>query len=263
MVTLTHARSAGSRLDTLPLAIVIASWVLMILLLQGGHEHLLAHDAVLSGHVLPPLSTILLFLAAWQVMTGAMMLPSTLPLVRLFAGASRGQDHPRTVVAVFLTAYFAVWTGFALAALAFDGLLHMVVDHWAWLEAHPHLIAGTVLVLAGAFQFSPLKERCLDACRSPLGFLYQHYRRGPRGAWNLGIRHGLFCLGCCWALMLVMFAVGIGSIAGMAALTGVMTIEKSYPWGRRLVPIVGIVFIGWGLGEIFRPEALPSLLLRA
>jgi predicted metal-binding membrane protein len=249
MATLAPSRSSGRR-DLLPLAIVGVSWLLMTLLMTGDHTHLLAHDAVLSGHVLPPLSTVVLFLAAWQVMTGAMMLPSSLPLIRLFTGASRNQEHPRLVLAFFVGAYFAVWTGFAFAALAVDGVIHLTVDRWAWLEDRPHLVAGSVLVLAGAFQFSPLKERCLDACRSPMGFLYQHYRRGPRAAWALGLRHGLFCLGCCWALMLVMFAVGIGSLAAMAALTGIMTIEKSFRWGRRLVPMVGIALITWGTGVL-------------
>jgi predicted metal-binding membrane protein len=241
-------------------AVVLVSWLLMIAMMTGGHQHTMSHDAIFAGSGRPSVPAILLFLAAWQLMTGAMMLPSTLPLIHLFTGASRNQARPRAAMVAFLGAYFAVWTGFAVAALAFDGVLHGLVDRWTWLAERSHLIAGGVLILAGAFQFSPLKERCLDACRSPLGFLHQHYRRGIGGAWNLGIRHGLFCLGCCWALMLVMFAVGIGSIAGLAGLTGVMTIEKSMPWGRRLVPLVGVGLIVWGIGLVLVPEVLPSAM---
>jgi len=259
MATLARS-SSPTRIDLLPFILVALSWGLMVALMTGGHTDVMAHDSVFAGPALPSASTLLLFLAAWQVMTGAMMLPSTLPLFQLFVGASRRQEQPHLARIVFLVAYFAVWTGFALVALTFDGVLHVVVDRWAWLEDRPHVIAGTVLIVAGAFQFSPLKERCLDACRSPLGFLYQHYRRGVGGAWHLGIRHGLFCLGCCWALMLVMFAVGIGSIAGMAGLTGVMTIEKSFPWGRRLVPIVGVTLIAWGIGLAVAPGTLPAWL---
>jgi predicted metal-binding membrane protein len=259
MATIAHSRS-GPRLDILPLAVIGVSWVLMALLMTGNHTHLLSHDSVLAENRVPRLMTLILFLATWQVMTGAMMLPSSLPLVRLFTTASRNQEQSRTVLTVFLGAYFVVWTGFAFAALAFDAGVHGAVSQWTWLADRPHMIAGTVLVLAGAFQFSPLKERCLDACRSPMGFLYQHYRRGPKAAWNLGIRHGLFCLGCCWALMLVMFAVGIGSIAGMAGLTGVMTIEKAFPWGRRLVPIVGVALIVWGAVLAVAPTSLPTPL---
>jgi predicted metal-binding membrane protein len=232
----------------------------MALLMTGNHAHLLSHDAILTGRAIPGPSTVILFLAAWQVMTGAMMLPSSLPMLQLFAGVSRNQQRPRLVLGAFVAAYFAVWTGFALAALVTDAGLHTVADRWSWLDARPRLIAGAVLVGAGLFQFSPLKERCLDACRSPMGFLYQHYRRGVPAAWNLGLRHGLFCLGCCWALMLVMFAVGIGSLAGMAGLTGVMTIEKSFPWGRRLVPIVGIALIAWGTALLLAPTAFLGFL---
>jgi predicted metal-binding membrane protein len=161
---------------------------------------------------------------------------------------------------MFLLAYFVVWTGFAVAALASDGLLHVLVERWRWLDTRPWLIAGSVLALAGAFQFSPLKERCLDACRSPLGFLWRYYRRGAWSAWRLGLRHGLFCLGCCWALMLVMFAVGLGNLVWMAVLTGVMVIEKTMPWGRRLVPVVGVVLLTWGGLVLVRPGWLPALL---
>ncbi len=240
-------------------ALVIGSWVIMVLLMTGPHHRLLAHDAILAGRSWPDPATLLLFLAAWQVMTGAMMLPSSLPMVRLFVGASRRQSRPGAALALFVGAYFAVWTGFALLALLADAGLHVTVARWHSLADRPELITGGVLILAGAFQFSSLKERCLDACRSPLGFLYQHYRRGLRSAWALGLRHGLFCLGCCWALMLVMFAVGIGSLAGMAGLTGVMVIEKAFPWGRRLAPIVGLSLMAWGSWLIFAPMALGAV----
>ena len=246
-----HLRLPGRLPGTLPTILMIAaSWLVMVVLVTGSHDRIMAHDAMLAGRLLPSLPTLLLFLAAWQVMTGAMMLPSSLPMIRLFAATSRNQEHPSLVLAVFLGAYFVVWTGFAVAALVADAGLHLIVDHMAWLDRHPGTITGAVLIGAGAFQFSPLKEQCLEACRSPLAFLYQHYGRGVRRAWDLGLRHGLFCLGCCWALMLVMFAVGIGSLAGMAALTGVMAIEKAFPWGHRLVPVVGVGLIGLGLIEM-------------
>src|SRR5690606_29214040 len=112
---------------------------------------------------------------------------------------------------------------------------------------------GSVLLLAGGFQFSPLKEQCLSECRSPLGFLRRHYQRGLGAAWALGVRHGLFCLGCCWALMLVMFAVGVGSLVWMVGLTAVMVAEKTTRWGRRLAPVVGVALIALGLLAILRP----------
>ena len=237
--------------------VVVAAWGLALLLPMVGAGDLVSHHALLQRDELPRPGKVLLFLAAWQVMTGAMMLPSSLPMVGLFSRAARGQVRPGMAVAAFLTAYFAVWTGFGLAALVGDAGLHRLVERWAWLDERPWLIAGTVLVLAGAFQFSPLKERCLDACRNPLSFLWHHYRRGIGPAWSLGVRHGIFCLGCCWALMLMMFAVGVGSLAWMAWLTGVMTIEKTVPRGRRLVPVVGATLLVWGALVLLQPAWLP------
>jgi predicted metal-binding membrane protein len=108
-------------------------------------------------------------------------------------------------------------------------------------------VLGGVLVLAGGFQFSELKKACLTACRSPASLLWQHYRQGVRAAWTLGVHHALRCLGCCWALMLVMFATGAGSLAWMLLLTGLMVAEKTTAWGARLVRPAGVALIASGL----------------
>jgi predicted metal-binding membrane protein len=240
--------------------LVAAAWALGVVMVATGSHQALRHHDVLADTTIPSPASLALFLAAWQVMTAGMMLPSSLPMVHLFARASRGQTRPRLALGLFLAAYFAVWTLFALAALLTDAGLHALVARWGWLDARPWLISGMLLVAAGAFQFSPLKERCLDACRNPLSFLWHHYRRGPRAAWDLGWRHGLFCLGCCWALMLVMFAVGVGSLVWMAGLTGVMVIEKTSRAGRRLVSLVGAALLLWGALLLLAPAALPAAL---
>ncbi len=237
--------------------VVATAWGLALLSVATGYDRLLRHDAIIHAGSLPGPLAVLLFLVPWQVMTGAMMLPSSRPMVGLFAQASHRQACPRLALITFLAAYFAVWSGFALVALTGDAGLHHLVERWRWLDERPKLIGGTVLVLAGAFQFSPLKERCLDACRSPAGFLWRYYQRGVRSAWVLGLRHGLFCLGCCWALMLTMFAVGVGSLAWMSVLTGVMLIEKTARWGRRLVPLVGVALLAWGAIVLLQPGWLP------
>jgi predicted metal-binding membrane protein len=218
------------------------------------------HDALLEGHRMPFALAIIVFFAAWQLMIAAMMLPSSLPVIQLFDQASRHQARRRQARAAFLAAYFVVWTAFALIALANDTGLHWLVDHWRWLDERQWLIGGSVLVLAGAFQFTPLKDRCLDACRNPMSFLWHHYGRGTRAAWQLGLRHGLFCVGCCWALMLLMFAVGVGSLSWMAWLTAVMIVEKTVPWGRRLVPVVGVALLVWGGAVLLQPDWLPAML---
>jgi predicted metal-binding membrane protein len=237
---------------------IAAAWILTVVLLFNDGFHTLAHGAVLEERSRSWLTTIVLFLLAWQVMTAAMMLPSSLPMIGLFARVSKGQAKPRRAIAAFLSAYFAVWTGFAVVALTGDAGLHKLVKQWSWLDAHDYVITGSIFVIAGAFQFSSLKERCLDACRTPVGFLFAHYRRGTKAAWDLGVRHGLFCLGCCWALMLIMFAVGVGSLVGMAALTGVMVIEKTHRHGRRLASIVGIVLLVSGGLVLLQPNWLPA-----
>jgi predicted metal-binding membrane protein len=138
---------------------------------------------------------------------------------------------------VFLSAYVAVWLAFAVVALIGDAGVHAVVDSAPWLRERDGL------VLAGAAQFTPLTRRCLRACRDPRGFLFQHYQRGTAAAWSLGIRHGVYCLGCCWALMLVMFATGIGNLWWMVALTAVMVAEKTMRRGHLLVAPIGVVLL--------------------
>ncbi len=183
------------------------------------------------------------FLLAWQVMLTAMMLPSSLPLVRLFARTSARQPRPRAAMAGFLGGYALVWGTFGALAFVFDIGVHATVDASPWLLDHDWMLGAGVFVLAGAFQFSSLKYACLDKCRHPAQFLMRFYERGAAGGLRLGVRHGAFCLGCCWALMFVMFAVGVASLVAMAVLTGLMVYEKTQPRGREAVPVVGVAMV--------------------
>lgn len=233
--------------------VVLTAWALILLSTVTGFEHHLHHTAMMEHSTSPWPLKLLLFLSAWQVMTGAMMLPSSLPMVRLFAQASSGQAHPRLVLLTFLAAYATVWSGFALLTFVGDLGLHWLFSYWPWLHTRPELLSGLTLLVAGAFQFSPLKESCMKQCQNPMSFLMQHYQRGLRSAWNLGSRHGLYCLGCCWALMLVMFAVGMANLAWMLALTGVMVLEKTSQHRQWLVPVVGVVLLIWGVIVLLQP----------
>jgi predicted metal-binding membrane protein len=244
------ARPAGPRLrdPAVPLWTAAAvAWALTVALtLTGGtaaghHDHVLEHDSQ------PWPLRISLFLAVWVVMLAAMMLPTLVPLARAFAPVSARAPRPHVARFGFYGGYLAIWLVFAPLALAFDTSIHLVVHSWPWLEAHEGLILSSTLVLVGAYQLSPLKERCLTACRDPFTFLWQHYRRGLRGGVNLGVRHGLWCMGCCWALMLLMFATGVGSLLWMLGLTAVMVAEKTTRWGARLVVPVGVVLVLAGL----------------
>lgn len=160
-----------------------------------------------------------LYLVAWQVHIAAMMLP----LMSLFNQASTGQRHPGLARIGFLGGYLVVWIEFGIVALVGDALLGWVAVHGGMLR--PEWMAGAVLLLAGAFQFSTLKERCLGKCRQPRVFLLNHYRRGMLGGLALGARHGAFCVGCCWALMLVMFLVGGVVMVGPAWLPSLVAMH--------------------------------------
>jgi predicted metal-binding membrane protein len=201
-----------------------------------------------------------LFLAAWQAMIAAMMLPSSLPLIRLFSVASAGAPARGRAIAAFLGGYALVWTAFGAVAFAADALLHRLIDQTAGLRAHQWVIVAALLALAGAVQFTPLKDRCLSQCRHPGAFLIRHYRRGTSSAFALGRRHGLFCLGCCWALMLVMFVAGTASLIWMAALTALMVYEKTARHGNQVVPLTGIALLAWATLVLVHPAGMPVLL---
>jgi predicted metal-binding membrane protein len=234
------------------------AWVLALLTQLTGRERLLNHDTLIEGG-LPPWAALGVFLVAWQFMIAAMMLPSSYPLIRLFDTVSANQPRAARARAAFLGGYVAVWTGFGAIAFLGDTAVHSTVDQWGWLAAHPWLIAGSTLLVAGAFQFSPLTDRCLRECRNPGMFLLRHYRRGVGEAFRLGRRHGLFCLGCCWALMLVMFAAGVASLWWMAALATVMFYEKVGRAGHRLVPVVGLLLLALAALVFAHPAWLPAV----
>ncbi len=222
---------------------IAAAWAAAIAAQLAGAAALLHHDSLLAGGGPPLVVAALLSLLAWQVMIAAMMLPSSLPLVRLYARASAQAPQRRRAMAAFLGGYALVWSGFGLAAFGADAGVHAVISSNSWLERHDWWIGASVLALAGAFQFTSLKDACLDKCRHPGQFLMRYYERGAGGGLRLGMRHGAFCVGCCWALMLVMFAAGVASLIWMALLTAVMIHEKTRPAGARTVPVTGVALL--------------------
>jgi predicted metal-binding membrane protein len=254
------APATGVRLPAAVPAAIAGAWGITLVAQVTGRARLFDHDAVVQAH-LPLATAVAVFLVGWQVMVAAMMLPSALPLVRLFAATSASQPRRRMVMAAFLAGYGAVWTAFGAAAFVADVGFHGLVRRWAWLGARPWLILGTVLVAAGAFQFSHLKDRCLDQCRHPGAYLLPRYRRGAAAAFRLGSGHGLFCLGCCFALMTVMFAVGVGSLAWMGVLAALMVHEKTGPGGKRSVPLAGWSLVAAGALLLLHPAWLPRALI--
>lgn len=190
-----------------------------------------------------------LYVAGWTLMTVAMMLPTTLPLIAIFRRMTARRPDRARLVALLVLGYLGVWLAFGVAAHLADLGLHRAYDGLPWLQANAWVFGAGPLVLAGAFQFSRLKYHCLDRCRAPLGFVVAHWhgRRDRTEALLLGVRHGAFCVGCCWALMFLMFAVGTGNVGWMLALGAVMAVEKNAPWGRRLSVPLGVALLAWGL----------------
>ena len=236
-----------------PWLVVIAAWTLALVAVLTNQSYLINHHYLLEQSHLPALVALVVFLACWQVMTVGMMLPSSMPMVYMMVHASRRQKHTWAIQAAFLAGYALVWTAFAVAAFLGDTQVHRLVHGWFWLYTHSWLIGAATFALAGGFQFSPLKERCLKQCRSPFSFFVRYYRKGVGAAWRLGLRHGAFCLGCCWALMLVMFGLGVSSLVWMAVLAGVMVIEKTFPGGQRLSPFIGVALLGLAVLWLVHP----------
>ena len=190
-------------------------------------------------------------LLMWATMMVGMMVPTAAPMVLLFAANSRRlreQQQPYVPTVVFLSGYVMVWSGFAVAATLGNWALH-VNDLMSSMmgESVSIYLGGGLLIAAGLFQLSPLKYVCLKHCRSPLSFLTNDWREGSWGAFNMGLRHGAFCLGCCWMLMGLLFVLGIMNLIWIAALAAFVLLEKVAPAGQYVGMTAGILLIIWGV----------------
>jgi predicted metal-binding membrane protein len=250
-----HSRA----LAVLLAALAFLAWAALWWWSTGPYSRYLAHGgwadlalvatlcrAVPQGSVVVPA---VLHALAWVLMIAAMMLPTTYPLLALFRRIVAGRADARLLVALVVAGFFVVWFAFGLAAHAADELVQWSAVRVPGLLGHSWLLGAAILVGAGAFQFSKLKYRCLEECHTPFSFVMARWHgRAPRlEAWRLGVDHGLFCVGCCWALMLVMFVVGTGSIGWMLLLAAVMAAEKNLTWGRKLRAPLGIGLVAWGV----------------
>ncbi len=230
-------------------ALVVLSWAMLWLWERSPYAVFLDHSMMrglcLSGS---PFSVINLYVLGWVLMLAAMMLPTTFPLIEMFRRLTQRSKDQTLLMVLLVGGYLSVWLGFGAVAHAADWVVLEAVDRLDPGQRGSWMIGAGVVLLAGIFQFTRLKYRCLDKCRTPLSFVTQYWRRqsGRLGAFMLGIRHGAYCVGCCWALMLLMFAVGAGNVGWMLALGAVMAIEKNLPWGRRLSPVLGVLLLGWG-----------------
>jgi predicted metal-binding membrane protein len=241
------------------LALIALSWATLWIWAGSPYGRYLDHDdwatagpaafvcrTIPGGDVVVPA---LLYAIAWPLMTAAMMLPTILPLFDIFDRLTAARrDHGRLLVLLGL-GYMSVWAAFGVLAHGLHTVVLSLFSRIPVLAWNGWLVGVAFIALAGAFQFSALKYRCLDKCRTPLSFVMRHWRGGSqaRQAFMLGAHHGLFCVGCCWALMLVMFAVGMGSLGWMLLLASAMAIEKNIPWGRRLSTPLGVALLAWAI----------------
>lgn len=240
----------------------LLSWIMLLIWNLSPYGRFLNHGdwaapslgvicaAVPGGSWLVPA---LLYGGGWLLMSAAMMLPTALPLIRLFDRMIAGRTNHAVLHSLLISGYMLAWSVFGLLAHLLDGGVHVGFANWFWFATHPWIAGAAVLALAGVFQFSSLKYHCLDKCRAPLGFIMTYWRGGSarREAFVLGLAHGIYCVGCCWALMLLMFVVGTGNFGLMLLLGLIMGFEKNHrlgrhvpaPLGGALLALAGVVVV--------------------
>ena len=197
---------------------------------------------------------LLLLWAMWAVMMTGMMLPSAAPLLLLYGAAAR-RSSPQTAARqtyALAAGYLAAWTTFSLGATALQRALASLLLLSPMMEAANSRVSAALLLIAGVYQWTPLKNACLHACQSPVGFLMGRWRSGGRGAFWMGLEHGSHCVGCCWALMLLLFAGGVMNVLVIVVLTAFVVLEKLMPVGRLGARISGAFLIAAGCWVLLR-----------
>ena len=202
----------------------------------------------------------LLFIAIWAVMMIAMMFPAAAPMILMFSAVYAGkqrQEQPYVPTWIFVSAYLLVWVLSGVVAYVLAIGVEQLAGQSMWLMENAPRISGIILVIAGLYQLSPLKNVCLSKCRTPLQFLMTSWHDGYVGAFRMGIEHGAFCLGCCWLLFVILFPLGLMNITVMALVTALIFAEKALPIGRQISLLTGIGLIVYGVLVLFLPAALP------
>jgi predicted metal-binding membrane protein len=204
----------------------------------------------------------------WAVMMVAMMTPSAAPMILMFAGINRRRQKeraPYVSTSVFLLGYLVVWAAFSVLATAAQWGLHAVSLLSPIMVSTSPVLGGVLLLIAGVYQWTPLKHACLSKCRSPLGFVLNEWREGRWGAFLMGLKHGGYCTGCCWSLMALLFVAGVMNLLWVAAIAGFILIEKVAPAGQRmgqaaggLMIAGGVVLLGLALWGGMQPEMNPG-----
>ena len=236
------------------LALAAAAWVALVW--QSADADMdMAMDSPTMGLRAP------LFLAIWVVMMVAMMFPTAAPMILTFHKVQAGKRQRGDAFVstwVFVAAYILVWTLAGVAAYAGALAAETVAVRAALSPATAARIGGAVLIAAGIYQLTPLKNLCLSKCRTPITFIMTSWRDGTAGALRMGLLHGAYCLGCCWLLFVILFPLGIMNIAAMAVITLVILVEKTLPWGRLAARATAAALVAYGAVVIAAPQFLPT-----
>jgi predicted metal-binding membrane protein len=201
------------------------------------------------------------FLGIWVVMMAAMMFPSVAPTVALYSRLTK-QRSPLSPL-LFVAGYLVTWAGAGLGVFALAALLGRISGDLLEWDRAGRWVAGATLIVAAIYELTPLKDVCLGKCRSPLGFLLGTWRDGRWGALRMGAKHGAWCVGCCWALMASLFALGVMSLVWMAFVAGLIAVEKTLPWRRVATYATAALLLTLGVLLLAAPHALPALTIPA
>jgi predicted metal-binding membrane protein len=244
---------AAAAIGLLVLAAIAWASLLRMRSEMGGAE---GSGTAMPGMAMPDMamrgwSTVefLLLFLMWATMMVAMMLPSAAPMILLMASVQRRRRErasPAVPTAIFAAGYLLVWTGFSAGAALLQWALHQAALLSPAMASTSPLLGGVFLVTAGLYQWLPLKSACLGHCRSPMDMLSREWREGSAGALVMGIRHGVFCLGCCWALMLLLFVAGVMDLRWVAAIGALVLIEKVARGGAWVGKVAGLGLVAWG-----------------
>ena len=212
--------------------------------MEGGNMAPAAHTGIWQWERLS-----LTFLM-WAVMMVGMMLPSAMPAILLYGklAGNRQKATPLPCAWLFITGYLAIWSLFSLIAMLLQATFQSGQLLSPMLTSSSTGLSAVLLMVAGLYQWLPLKGACLQKCRSPLPFFLMHWRSGNRGAFSMGVEHGLSCVGCCWALMLLLFVAGIMNLLWVAAIAIFVLLEKLFPWGQLLGRVTGVGLVLAGIG---------------
>jgi predicted metal-binding membrane protein len=193
----------------------------------------------------------------------AIMFPTAAPMILMFARVQAGkrqQQQPFVPTWVFVAAYMVIWTIMGVAAYGAAVGAERLASQSMWPADNAGRIGGAILLAAGLYQLSPLKQLCLARCRSPFAFIMGAWRNGYGGAFRMGLEHGTYCLGCCWLLFVILFPLGMLNVAALAAITALIFAEKSLPLGHRIGQAAALALIVYGALAIVTPDVLPTMV---